>query len=36
MPYMQKFMRENGNKIDQICETIPLKKVAKLGDTKSE
>jgi hypothetical protein len=30
MPYMQKFMSEYGNKIDQICESIPLKKNVKL------
>lgn len=29
MPYMQKFMQQYGNKIDEICETIPLKKIAK-------
>ena len=35
MPYMQKFMSEYGNKIDQICESIPLKKNVKLQAIKS-
>ena len=29
MPYMQKFMQQHGNKIDEICESIPLKKLTK-------
>lgn len=32
---MQKFMGEYGNKIDQICEAIPLKKNNKLDGLKS-
>lgn len=34
-PYIQKFMQENGDKIDKICENIPLKKTVKLEGEES-
>lgn len=36
MPYMQKFLNQNGNKIDQICQSIPFKKNVKVEDVKAE